>query len=65
MRRSLEKGLSDRLPPPILEHTNYDTVPPTITLGITLLELVDICTGISASIYHSTPMIPGPFPSTQ
>eukprot|EP00975_Prorocentrum_lima_P051706 10828888-Prorocentrum_lima.AAC.1 len=39
MRRSLEKGLSDHLPPPILAHTNHDTVPPTITLGITFLEL--------------------------
>eukprot|EP00975_Prorocentrum_lima_P062477 12885875-Prorocentrum_lima.AAC.1 len=35
MHKALKKGLEDRVPPPFVAHYNDDTVPLTITLGIT------------------------------
>eukprot|EP00975_Prorocentrum_lima_P017562 3707546-Prorocentrum_lima.AAC.1 len=35
MEAALRKHLEGFTPPPILMHTNDETVPPTVTLGIT------------------------------
>eukprot|EP00975_Prorocentrum_lima_P003925 855517-Prorocentrum_lima.AAC.1 len=65
MHKALKEGLEDRVPPTFFAHYNDDTVPLTITLGITFLELIDICSGISALIHNKIPMLTGPIPSMQ
>eukprot|EP00975_Prorocentrum_lima_P070717 12933697-Prorocentrum_lima.AAC.1 len=67
MKKALRDGLENILPSPFLGHTNEDTVPPTVTLGITACELMDICAGIAAVLRpgadRTIPILAGPIPS--
>eukprot|EP00975_Prorocentrum_lima_P023051 4851113-Prorocentrum_lima.AAC.1 len=69
MKEALREGLESFTPPPILLHVNGDTVPPTVTLGITACEFMGISAAISAVLRGETdrtvPVSTGHMPAMQ
>eukprot|EP00975_Prorocentrum_lima_P049867 10433930-Prorocentrum_lima.AAC.1 len=46
----MKERLEDHIPPPILVHVSDKTAPPVVTLSITVYELMDISSSISAAL---------------